>query len=379
MRLRIRHGKYSAEFYWLDDAGKRRRELRATGIIADGSAAARKTAEQIARKYEADANGLGGQARARQVRREGPQTLREAYAARVKAKRLAGCSEPAIAIVWNKAVHPLRFFGPDTDPWDVDEDKLRQFAEYARQSRAPATVQRELAELRSVLRAAGIKLMPKFPSVGGVRPRDLWLDHDQFARLLEHVPTNRWPSDRPTRREYLIVYRMLGLRWSELYKLEPRGTLCHVHGTKTRASDRVMALPLQVQEILQRAQVLARERSCTHLFPHWGNNEIDRCLTKAARSAGVVDEHTYVSVNVLRASFCTELVLAGVHTRKIAALMGHSNTRTAEHWYTRLRPDDLHDVVGLLRGYVSTTSQDMLHAVCNMDAQSNIGAGKDSP
>jgi integrase len=55
-----------------------------------------------------------------------------------------------------------------------------------------------------------------------------------------------------------------------------------------------------------------------------------------------------ISTNVLRASYCTELVLKGVHTRKIAELMGHTNTRTAERWYARLRGADLSDVAALV-------------------------------
>jgi hypothetical protein len=44
----------------------------------------------------------------------------------------------------------------------------------------------------------------------------------------------------------------------------------------------------------------------------------------------------------------SRLVIKGVHSKKIAELMGHSTTRTAESWYARVRGEDLGDVAELV-------------------------------
>jgi len=85
VQLVPRHGKYSAEIYYIDpDTGKRVRKLRATGIRIDGTKQSERTAEDIGRKIEAEYNGLQGVAAARKIRRAGPPiTLADAYQARL--------------------------------------------------------------------------------------------------------------------------------------------------------------------------------------------------------------------------------------------------------------------------------------------------------
>lgn len=356
MQLVSRHGKWSAECYYTDPAtGRRKRVLRATGITDDGSDDARRTAEHRGREIEAKLNGARGELEARKSRRTGATTLTLAAVEATQEARLAGSSEDSIGAFERSIEHPLRFFGPDSDPWAIDEDALKRYALYARKSRKPSTVLRELAALRNALRAAKVKPMPKSPRIGGLQPRELAFDADELRRLLDAVPPGlRWPKVWPTRRDYLRVYAGLGLSYKELYGIEPAGIdwkqhTVRVRGTKRETRDRTVPMPAHVERALARAHELMKARGDSVLFPRWGNVRLNEILTATARGLKLVDMQTRVSVNVLRASFCTELVRANIHPKKIALLMGHLTTKTAERWYMRLRPDrDLHDAVAAL-------------------------------
>lgn len=381
MQLKERHGKYSAECYYTDpDTGKRRRVLRATGIRVDGSAEAERTAEHVGRQKEAELNGAKGVARARKSRRTGAATLTLAIAAHIARKRVEACSARSIGLTERSVVHPLRFFGADIDPWEISEERLQAYAAYALQTRKPATVARELAEVRNALKAAGVKPMPEFPRIGGITARELALTPEESARLIAAVSLgNGWPKDWPSRRDYILVYRALGLCYSELYTIGPSSfdwsaNLVRVRGTKRKTRDRPMPMG-QSRAVFERALELMHARGDGALFPVWSNERINDYLTAAAQRARVVAPGVRVSVNVLRASFATELINADVHPKKIAMLMGHSNTRTVDRWYARLRPDDLVGAVGELVTYDLQAGAHTAQSAAALAAASQIRDG----
>lgn len=367
MRLKIRHGKYSAEIYYFDaNSGKRVRRLRATGIVADGSAQAKRTAEASGRQLEANAAGLSGSARSREVRRKGATTFRAAVAARIAKKRLEGCSDEAIKLAFQKIEHALRFFGAETDPWLITEERLGEFATYARSKRAVATVERELMEVRAALKAAGVKPLPDMPRLGRVKPRELWLNPEKSARVFALLPASC--------RDHAIVYRLLGLCASELYKLGDIDwalSTVRVHGTKRETRDRTLVMPAQASAILKRYN---------GRMPRIDTTAMNKALTRAARRAGVVGPKEWVSTNVLRASFCSELVLAGVPAIMIARMMGHSTTKTVERWYARLRgAEDFAGRLDVLKTYdVANTSQHTAAARGVVDSKTRSKPGKNT-
>jgi integrase len=336
-QLIIRSGKYSAECYFVDPtSGKRRRVLRATGIRADGSRESERTAAHVAQEIEAGLTGARGSERARQSREPGKSTFRSALAKHIATKRLAGASAGAIDIVVLKSEHPLRYFGVDRDLHSIDEAELTAYATRALESRASGTVTRELMVLSACMREIGVA-RPKFPKLGKVKARELWLDSEQMRRLLREIPEEL--------RDHVLMYRLLGLSLSELYRIQPSDVdfarkVVRVRGTKRETRDRVMPMSAQVSEILARTKLPFWQPDRSTL---WG------VLTRAGRRAGVISATQSLSTNVLRASFCTELVLHDVHTRKIAQLMGHASTKTADQWYARLRADrDLHAAVDVI-------------------------------
>jgi len=361
VQLKIRSGKYSAECYYTDERGQRRRVLRATGIRADGSTDAQRTAEQVGRTIEAKLNGARGPGAARKSRGVGTTTLERALESFVASKRRAGASDRAVGLELRSAVHPLRFFGPDCDPWDVDDAALERYADYSLQKRRSSTVLRELATLRGCLRAAKVDPRPKFPRLAEGAPRELAFDVEQSQRLIAGVPDapgwRGWPLDWPTRRDYVLMYRLLGLSYAELFTIAPDGInwtahTVRVRGTKRETRDRVLPMTAAVEAVLRRALEHMQRRRDATLWPCWSNVKVNEYLTAVAQRVGLVAAGTRVSVNVLRASFCTELVRRDVHPAKIARLMGHANTKTAMRWYTRLRAEtDLHDAVATLAPY----------------------------
>lgn len=406
-----RGGKWSAELYVYEtgdeSSGRRKRLLRATGIRLEhgpGWSQSKRTAETIGRKYEAELNGVHGETRARQVRRSRSITLVAAYTARTAQIRAKGKAEASVGITQRSSVHPLRYFGPDRD-LDLDplqSTHMQEYAAYALERRAASTVHREILELRCGLAAlnAGFGppearscthmplLVPKRPDLPDTEaPVELWLDADQSRLLYECLPE--------AYRDHYLMHRCLGLSYGELYKITPEdvhldisgrgldiparvrrgapaseashaGPSVRVRGTKRRQRDRVLPLPPQLERLLA-SRLKWRAAVGLPLFAPWPQPQ--GMLTRAARRAGIVpmgyreglgrrkaqgsaggqySQPWRITVNVLRASFCTELVWADVHPSKIAELMGHNNTRTAQRWYTRLRSNVLGDVVGLI-------------------------------
>jgi integrase len=395
VRLIPRHGKYSAEYYLYDpDTQKRTRKVKSTGVRIDGTRISEQTAATIGRRYEAEANGAHGHARARAIRRTEPLTLAAAYSARIDQIRAKGRSETSVKITKDLSIRPMRHFGHerDLDREPITDADLVRYAAHALVRRKPSSVHRELIELICGIRAlnklepASMQLdVPKMPDMGKIgNAVELWLTTEQTAAMYAHVDV--------VFRDHFLTYRMLGLSAGEIYEITlediirpgrtnatPRqnayreraseGVLyqgaalqVRVRGSKRVKRDRVLPVPARVVEVLERR---ARDaRPGVPLFEPWPNSS--RALTRAAHAAevvpmgyreGVTMRRTpgrysaawRVSVAVLRASYCTELVLAGVHAKKIAELMGHTTTAMVERVYSRVRAGEhLADVVALV-------------------------------
>ena len=349
--VRDRDGIFTADVYFWDARqAKRVRKQVSTGIKNDGTRQSRRNAERVARDIESSyVDGL--------CRKAGSTTLAKAFEKRIEQQILGQASESSISITNEKSVHSLAFFGPERAVHTILEEDLIEFANHGRKERAPATVTRELVELCCAIRAAGVE-PPKIPNLGPGGVKELWFNNSDSAALISRLADSR--------REYAIVYRLLGLRLSELYRLEPVDvniTPGHVRvrGTKTRTdarggADRTLPMHPEVGIILER-----RARVGGLLFPaHWGAGNGNRDLTEAARKAGLKFEGR-VSFNVLRASFCTELVLAGVPLKKVAYLMGHKTTAMVERVYTRFFGTEVGADTVFRLGSLTTSNPD----VCN--------------
>lgn len=343
-KVRDRDGVWQADCVFVDENGKRQRVQRSTGIRNDGTRTSRRNAEKAARDIEsALADGRG--------RRAKGLSLATAFEQRVAEQKLAGAAEASIRITLEKAAHTLEHFGERRDVLRelITSDELKEYAREARARRAIATVTRELVELRCALRCAGVDPLPDMPELGTPAPKEIWLRSEQAAALIAELPESR--------REHAITYLLTGARWSELYRLQAhdvRGQNLRIRGTKTETTnqggaDRTIPLHPGVTDILAR-----RGKDRGPLFADvWEQGNGNRDLTSAARRAGLKFDGRpigepdasgkllRISFNVLRASFCTQLVLAGVPLKKIAYMMGHRTTHMVERVYTRFFGDDL--------------------------------------
>lgn len=340
MRITTRDGMFhAAGRYW--DGTRRCRWRRSTGVDDDGSARARRLAEQvgyqIAQSYATGA-----------VRRARPLTLEKAIALHVLAHERARSAQATIDIVNEKAKLLFAHFTPDYDCSAIDDAALLRYVDARRkqsgkrkgQPPAPLTIHRELLTLRAALadaKRAGKYdgAIPDMPDLGKLyTPRERWLPTAETKALLLTV--------NPKWRDHVVMYRQLGLDEGELYSIElsdvawtARELL--VRGTKTIKRWRTLPLTDETLEILERRSKLSP------LFPRWSGNNV--ALMRACKKAGI----ERCCLKDLRRSFATELAIAGVPILHLIALMGHASGRMLEQVYARVqRGQHLHDAVAHL-------------------------------
>lgn len=311
-------------YYW--DRDRRVRKRRSTGVVDDGTVKSKRTAEIIGRDVaQSLALGKGRIAR--------PTSIAQAVAQLVSAMERGQRAQPTIDIVIAKAARLYEFFDAGHPCAALTDQSLRDYADWARKTHAPGSVHRELRTLRQALKVAGFPA-PPMPDLGRVYvPRETWLDHGQSLRLLAAVPV-QW-------RDHVVMWRILGLRESELYAIDApdidwQRNEVRVRGTKTDGADRLIPMPPEVREILD------RRKNRSPLFERWLNS--DRDLPRAAVKAGL----GRVTHNDLRRSFATELAAKGVPILHLAKLMG-TGTRMLEQVYARVgQGDHMHAAMALL-------------------------------
>jgi hypothetical protein len=348
MQLYKRKGYWwVATRYWDAESGKRQRVQRSTGIRDDGTAGAKRTANIVAEDI-ARSVAIGQDRRVRQA------TVKEAFAANLKAKRTGQRSDATIEITLEKATKVLEFFSPDLPVKEIRDkhgsgpacrscyECYTNAAFSAEKPRKPSTVHRELRELNNGIRALGLT-PPKMPDLGSRHnPGERWLDSEQTRRLLAHVS--------PKRRDHILVYRLLGLRKSEIFRIEARDVdlvrrNVRVRGTKTKGADRTLPISGDVAAILEQRVELFPTGP---LFETWGDGNADRELRRWSTQAGLGP----VSFNDLRRSFATELALNGEPSLHVAHLLGHTSSRMVEQIYARIEAGKhLHAAVGRLSNY----------------------------
>lgn len=340
MKLRTRNGYYWVEESYYDALGKHKRLQRTTNVKDDGSPEAERFAQDVAQKIWSAVVTFPqtGPVGAKAV----GQTIAHAYAANLAKKHVEGCSEATIGIVDGKRKPVEAFFGAGMKVAELTDNHYRTYAAQRFSTGIKSdTVLRELGELSYGLRALGLTA-PEMPSFKLGKPRERVLSPADTQRLLAVVPAKR--------RDYVLVYRLTGIRFSELYQIEATDidfaeNTVRIRGTKTDGADRVIPMHPNVATIL-------RERTVTRpglpLFEMWSTSS-HRELQRYATNAGL----GRLSFNDLRRSFATELVMAGESTPKIAALLGHRSTRMVEQVYGRIfgRTKELQTTIAKLATY----------------------------
>jgi integrase len=219
-------------------------------------------------------------------------------------------------------MHLESHFGPGMHLSDIGPAEVLQYAIEAKKERKAITVLRELECLQQAYRTLGLT-PPKMPDVGDTTPKpQRVLEVHEQRSLLMAVP--------PRRRLSVQAYLQLGLRQSELWKIESIDWVARyviVGGTKTKGSRRDAARERRATH--HRAEPRDDWRAC---FPKWGKSAQHQCLGLAGERAGIGPVHC----NDLRGTFATMHARAGTPQMVLAAIMGNS-PKMLEKVYAQLK------------------------------------------
>ncbi len=233
---------------------------------------------------------------------------------------------------------------------DVEKFKRERSESMTRyeRKRSPATVNRELAVLSSVLTlAVDDELLPSNPC-RRVRPlrmdnqRSRYLTSDEEKLLLEALAGQEWLKN------VVVMAINTGMRRGELFKLHwfdvdfARGVI-HVRDTKS-AKDRVVPMNEAVREMLER-----QPKTSGHVFPSpkTGGQLVDikNPFGAACETAKIKD----LRFHDLRHSAATRMADAGVNLVVIAEILGHGDIRTTKR-YSHAMEESKREAVEKLTG-----------------------------
>lgn len=264
------------------------------------------------------------------------QTLHEALKALLEHKRRKKCSAATIEITECKAGHLLRLLGK---PTPIDTLTLVQTERYLDVRRTEGshdhTIHKELSNLLQALRVAKRHgFYPGEPKAlwpseldGAYTPQDTYLTVEQFNDAMGGMIESR--------RDHFAIYAHVGLRFSELYRLEAGhlnrfGRRLWVEGTKTKAARRWVDLDAAAYAVLYRR---AEEHPEGLLFPdRWSRSRMVNDLKRVAKRT----DTPAVSANDLRRTFSTWCADAGIDERTCLKWMGHTSSDMCRRVYQQL-------------------------------------------
>lgn len=172
-------------------------------------------------------------------------------------------------------------------------------------------------------------LRPDVVEEATVEARDRWLTVEEFERLHAEVAESR--------RRYLAIYCLTGMRFSELYQCERIGDVLHV--TQTKGNARVGEVKIRHVPLSPPAIAILDRYPLP--WPVWPTSRMVDDLKRACSRAGM----DRVSANDLRRTFCSWLCNAGVPELTVTKLMGHSSSAMVRRVYAQLAPSTLEDAV----------------------------------
>lgn len=274
----------------------------------------------------------------------GGQTVADVYASYMATKTGQPPHE-RIADIW-KALGP--HFG-HLQPAQIDEARCRAYhAKRLTQGRSVGTIHTELGYLRTALswaakrqridRAPFVWLPPK------PRPRDRRLTRDEADALIA-------AASKPHVALFLKVALGTAGRASAILELTwdrvdfRRGMIYLDNPEKDRTRKGRASVPMT--EDVREALLEAKRGALTDHVIEWGGKpvkSVKKGVKEAARRAGLVD----VSPHVLRHSAASWMAEDGVSMQEIAAVLGHTDSRTTERVYARLSPSYLRKAISSL-------------------------------
>lgn len=267
--------------------------------------------------------------------------LWEGYRSENSAKRLA-----ANMAFSGKAILP--FFGA-LEPLDVTTQQCRRYvAKRAKEKRKPGTIWTELNHLQIALSWArkrriieqeiAIERPPKPP------PRDRRLTREEGRRLLDSAT-----ADHIATAIHLLlgtgarVGAALDLTWDRVDLDRGLITLADPLDTARRKGRATVPISDDLRDRL----IAARREALSEFVVEWNGKKvgsIKRGFAAAVAASGLKN----VTPHVLRHTAATWMAEGGAPMSEIAAVLGHTDSRTTERIYAKFRPDHLRKTVSHL-------------------------------
>jgi integrase len=198
---------------------------------------------------------------------------------------------------------------------------------------APASINRELATLRRLLRmAAGWKVIaaaPRIKLLRGESPREFVLSREDEARYLDALPPDMRPLCTFLLDTGLRMGEAISLEWSSVRLREQPGYVTVravlAKGRKTRSIDLTPRARRVLEAIKGRADLVFRNPDGEALYLTWLDQQHAEVRTLLAFPEDFV-------LHSLRHTFGTRLGETGADIRTIMELMGHASLAVAQKY-----------------------------------------------
>lgn len=299
-------------------------------------------------------------------------TLRE-FAPRFKAAMEVHCAGKLRTLkFWIEKLDRLLEFEPlASSRLDcIDESLIESFIQYRHSGLAPATVNREIATLRRLMRLAYewkvINRLPRFRMLPGERNRDFVLTYQQERDYLKAASQPLHDVALLLLNSGLRVGEALALEWRDVH-LEPangaRYGYLHIRDGKTKYARRNVSLTASVKEMLLNRSL---ESKSSLVFPGETSKpflvtSLDHQHVKVRRLLQMPKDFV---IHSLRHTMLTRLGEAGADAFTIMRVAGHSSVTVSQR-YIHPTPE------GLERAFERL--EDM-----NKRAGENMPSGKES-
>ncbi|MCI0723406.1 MAG: tyrosine-type recombinase/integrase [Acidobacteria bacterium] len=250
-------------------------------------------------------------------------------------------AKPATVDFYTKKLRRLLDFGPlASSPLDrIDEALVESFIQARRSQVSPASVNRELATLKKLLRwAYSQKLINRVPVIKllpGEGHRDFILSDEAEPLYVRQCPQPLRDAAQVLLDTGMRLGELRELQWSDVH-LEPANGAAlgyiHVRGGKSKNAKRNLSLTGRVREILESRE---KEARCAWVFvnvagigpvsPYTLDSQHARIRTALSMPKDFV-------LHSLRHTFGTRLGEAGADTFTIMKAMGHSSVVVSQKY-----------------------------------------------
>ncbi len=220
----------------------------------------------------------------------------------------------------------------------IDEALIEAYVQHRIEMVSPASVNRELATLRRLLRIAKKKLKvinrtPEIELLPGERERDFILNQEQEQDYLSAVP---YPLDEVAvllLDTGLRVGEALGLQWPDIHLDAQNGArlgYLKVREGKSKAARRQLPLTSRVEGmLLRRPKITAWVFMNEHLDGPLSIHTLEGQHARTRKALGMSSDFVLHS---LRHTFGTRLGEEGVDLFTLSKIMGHSTTKMTERY-----------------------------------------------